>query len=425
MSVFTRLVCCCLLIGFSALACADEPWQADPKRVEERMKNSGGFNYREADVPEFVLPDPLQTASGEAVTAEDWPQRREQLLQTFRDHIYGQRPETAYRVRFLVVDERPGVFDGAADAWQVRITVSAGDGEYSFSLLVFAPRSVFDPREAQAETDVKRPAIVHLNNREFPTLESAINEPSDFWPVREICKQGFVAAAVSTHEIDPDKAGQFENGIRGFLAKASGETPDDHAWAALSAWGWGVSRAVDYLLTLPSVDPEKIAVVGHSRGGKAALWAAAEDPRIAIAYSNNSGCGGAALSRRQFGETVARITSAFPHWFCGQFASYADREQELPVDQHELIALIAPRAVYVASATDDLWADPRGEYLSLLHAAPVFRLLDQQAIDQAEMPAADKPRYVGRTGYHIRTGGHGLTPSDWQNFMQFVKQLKD
>lgn len=419
MSAFSRLGSCCLLFGFSALVCADEPWQADPKRVEERMKNSGGFNYREADVPEFALPDPLQSSSGKAVTAAEWPQRRAELLQQFRDHVYGQRPDTAYRVQFSTVAERSGVFDGSVDARQVRITVSAGEEEYSFSLLVF------EPRDASSATAVKHPAIVHLNNREFPTLESAINEPSDFWPVREICEQGFIAAAVSTHEIDPDKAGQFENGIRGFLAQASGETPDDHAWAALSAWGWGVSRAVDYLLTLPSVDPQRIAVVGHSRGGKAALWAAAEDTRIAVAYSNNSGCGGAALSRRQFGETVARITTAFPHWFCGQFSSYANREDELPIDQHELIGLIAPRAVYVTSATDDLWADPRGEYLSLLHAAPVFQLLGKQAISNPEMPAADQPRYVGRTGYHIRSGGHGLTTADWQNFMRFVKQLED
>ncbi|QEG41057.1 alpha/beta hydrolase [Roseimaritima ulvae] len=423
MSRFTRLGYGCLLIGLCSLACADEPWRADPKLVEAKMKNSRGFNYREADVPQYVLPDPLQTTRGQALTAEHWPQQREQLLQTFRDHVYGNRPETAYRVQFSTVAQRSGVFDGTVDAREVKITVLAGEGEYSFSLLLFVPRR---PNSGDA---AKLPAIVHLNNRDFPTLDSAINESSEFWPVRAICDEGFVAAAVSTHEIDPDKAGRFEDGIRGFLSKASGasgEKPaDPHAWAALSAWGWGVSRAVDYLLTLPTVDAERIAVVGHSRGGKAALWAAAEDTRIAIAYSNNSGCGGAALSRRRFGETVARITTAFPHWFCDRFATYADREQDLPVDQHQLIALLAPRAVYVASATDDLWADPRGEYLSLIHAAPVFQLLGHQAIDNRQMPAADQPRYVGRTGYHLRTGGHGLTPSDWQNFMRFIKQLED
>jgi ketosteroid isomerase-like protein len=163
--------------------------------------------------------------------------------------------------------------------------------------------------------------------------------------------------------------------------------------------------------------------VGHSRGGKTSLWAACEDTRFAIAYSNNSGCGGAALSRRAYGETVGRITTSFPHWFCKPFSKYADRESELPVDQHEVMALIAPRGVYVASADEDLWADPRGEYASLVAAAPVFRLFNKRSISNATMPALNQPRVSGQTGYHIRTGGHGLGDTDWKWFLDFADRL--
>jgi len=180
---------------------------------------------------------------------------------------------------------------------------------------------------------------------------------------------------------------------------------------------------LDYLESLPSINAQQVAIVGHSRGGKASLWAACEDSRFAVAYSNNSGCGGAALSRRAYGETVGRITTSFPHWFCQPFWEYAKRESELPVDQHEVMALIAPRAIYVASADEDLWADPAGEYTSLVEAAPVFQLLGVQAITDKSMPALNQPRVVGKTGYHIRSGGHGLGEVDWNWFLDFTDRL--
>ena len=209
--------------------------------------------------------------------------------------------------------------------------------------------------------------------------------------------------------------------IRSFFA--AGAPPADDAWRSLSAWGWAASRVLDFLETVDSVDTTRAAVVGHSRGGKTALWAACEDERFAIAYSNNSGCGGAALSRRAYGETVGRITASFPHWFCKNFTAYTGREADLPVDQHEVIDLIAPRGVYVTSADEDLWADPKGEYASLVAAAPVFKLLGQKSITEPEMPALNQPRHIGQTGYHIRTGGHGLEAVDWNHFLDFADKL--
>lgn len=398
---------------------AQTPWEADPAMVEKLSASRKEFNYRESNVPEYSLPDPLRMTDGTMVTTPAmWPARREETMQLFRSEVYGHRPATDCKVTFTTTAETDDALGMGASGRALTVTLAAGKETFEFPVYVFFPSKA---TSESTNKNGKAPAVIHINNREFPTFEKASTVPDEFWPLKELLSRGYVACAVSTVTIDPDRADGFNEGVRGFFHRTSGSTtpPKDDAWKALSAWGWGASRALDYLLTLDEVDGSKVAVIGHSRGGKASLWAAAEDTRFAIPCSNNSGCGGAALSRRAFGETVARITTSFPHWFCDRFSTYSGNESKLPVDQHQLFGLMAPRPVYATSASADLWADPRGEYLSMVAAAPVYKLHGLESIETLEMPALSEPRIAGPMGYHIRPGEHGLTLYDWSKFLDF------
>jgi len=414
--LFRRMLMSILVLGVvPKLAAQEGGWQANPDVVERLAEQRPAYNWREDAVPDYALPDPLRAADGSVVaTAEAWAARRAEVLELFRTHIYGRRPGQAAVQRFEILEEDDAAMGGQATLRRIAVHSEQDGRAHQFEVILFLPNAAVEPV----------PVFLLINNRGAENTDPTRAQRSPFWPAEEVVARGYGIAALQYGELAPDDADRFHEGvITLFEGEAAGGNRAGDAWMSIAAWGWGASRALDYFETDPRVDASRIAVLGHSRGGKAALWAGAEDERFSLVISNESGEGGAALSRRRFGETVAAINRAFPHWFAVNFKSFNDAEDELPVDQHMLLALIAPRALYVASADEDLWADPRGEFLSLVNASPVYALWGHEAIGPEDMPPLDQPFLAGPRGYHVRRGSHDLTLQDWQSYMDFADRL--
>jgi hypothetical protein len=415
-------------------------WQASPKLVEKLTKRRSETNYDERRVPEYTLPDPLVISGGTKLTdAKTWrAERRGEILELFRTHVYGRPPVGRPKnMTFKIFDMDRKALVGLATRKQVTVNFTGKEDDPEMDILIYLPNAgkkpvpVFVLLNFGGNHTVHPDPAIKLSRSWMRSgngvVESRATEQSrgrsrSRFPVEEILRRGYGLATIYYGDIDPDFHDGFKNGVHPVFDKLyDGGRPSD-AWGSICAWAWGLSRAVDYFETDRDVDHRRVAVLGHSRLGKTALWAGAHDERFAIVISNNSGCGGAALSRRRFGEPVGRINNSFPHWFCENFKKYNGKEDELPVDQHMLIALIAPRPVYVTSANEDLWADPRGEFLACKHADPVYRLLGVDGLGAAEMPGLDQPVQKGAIGYHVRSGGHALTEYDWQRFMDFADE---
>ncbi len=425
MTTIIRNVLLVLLVAFIAVTGSlpaagyaqesQQGWTADADQVEARQarerSRSRNINYVEKNVPDYVLPDPLQMHDGTKIdSVESWQtKRRPEILEGFRKHVYGRapvgRPED---MTFDVFDFEPNAMDGAATRKQVRINFTGKEDGLSMKVVLFIPNDVPKPV----------PTFLLICNRGPENIDPTRKIKMPFWPAERIVARGYGIAAFHNAEVDPDNYDEFKDGVHGLFDKPV-DRPSD-AWATIAVWAWGASRAMDYFETDDAIDHEHVAVVGHSRGGKTSLWAGAEDERFAMVVSNNSGCGGAALSQRCYGETVAQINRSFPHWFCENFDEYNDNEAKLPVDQHMLMALAAPRLLCVASADEDLWADPRGEFLSAVGAGPVYRLFGLEGLSTTQMPPLDRPVQKGNISYHVRTGGHGLTEYDWDQYMNFA-----
>jgi pimeloyl-ACP methyl ester carboxylesterase len=370
--------------------------------LEAQTGFNGGYddsralqNYDESKAGTYTLPELLKTQGGQTVsTVEQWEKvRRPEILKLFEDNVYGQVPKDYDDIQFKIKNTDKKAMGGKATLKEVVITVSRNQRTATINLLMFTPNKVKKPV----------PVFLHIRGRS---------------PVEEVVEAGYGFAGFDVIDFAPDDREKFSQGVLDQLYPE--QLAMDNGMRILGAWGWGASRAIDYFETDNSVDAAKVIIVGHSRGGKASLWCGAQDQRVAITIANNSGNSGAALSRRNFGETVQRITTGYPHWFIPNYRQYADNEDKLPVDQHMLIGLIAPRAVYVAVGSEDFWSDPKGQYLSLKEAQPVYQLYGFETNLPQGMPGINRQVIRPAMGFHNREGKHSLTPYDWQQFIRFA-----
>jgi hypothetical protein len=396
-------------------------------------------NYDESKVPLFEVPNPLTSFSGKKINnAQDWAiERRPELLQFFEKKVYGKVPGKLDNFSVRVLEYSDHAINGKARRKQVELTFERNSKKLSFTILIYTPKKVakapillghnfFGNHTIGTDENVIISKAWARNNETLGIEENKLTEKSrgvrsSRWAIEKIIDGGFGLATIYYGEVDPDK-NDFSDGVHRLLYNEQQREPNADEWGSIAGWAWGLSRAMDYFSQDSEIDESQVIVFGHSRLGKASLWAGATDTRFAAVISNDSGCGGAALSKRQYGETIHVINKAFPHWFCRNFRSYNENEEALPVDQHQLLALIAPRPLYVASAQEDRWADPHGEFLSAHYTTPVYRLFGKEGIQSNKMPETNEP-IQNTVAYHVRTGKHDVTDYDWEQYIKWAKKF--
>lgn len=396
-------------------------------------------NTDEALVPDYELPELLISQKGRKIKlVKKWEKvRRPEIYKLFENEMFGKIPGELKIDEVKVWDDNNNALNGQARRKQIGFYFRRNGKELYFELLMYIPKNVSDfplflgynfygNHTVSYDPDIRLTSSWLRDNPSFGIIHHQATEQSrgvrvERWPIEKIIQSGCGIATVYYGDVDPDKD-SFNDGVHPLLYNENETEPAHNEWGAIAAWAWGLSRVMDYFETDTDVDASKVVVFGHSRLGKTALWAGASDSRFAAVISNDSGCGGAAISRRCFGETIARINTVFPHWFCGNFKKYNNRESQLPFDQHMLLALIAPRPLYVASASDDLWADPKGEFLSAIYASPVYQLYGLIGIPIDEMPENDSP-VRGIVNYHVRSGKHNIVWFDWEQYIRFAKTM--
>jgi hypothetical protein len=381
-------------------------------------------NYDEAKVGTYVLPDPLVLGSGERVTdAETWFKRRRPEIQAlYEKEIFGRVPPGAPKVTFEVVGTNERAYDGAAVRTHVIGRMGNAPDAPQLNLVLVRP--------ARAERPV--PVLLHLvfgagmvttaPNANSDATSTPGNTPrvAELGPVEDLLARGYGYATLRYTEIEGDRLDTNLKGVRK-LALAPGQMePAPDEWGTVAAWAWGASRALDYLEHEPAVDATRVGLVGHSRLGKTVLWAGARDTRFAVVFSSCSGEMGAALARRDYGESVDDMALNFPWQFAGSFQKYIGRWNAMPVDAHLVMALIAPRPLFITGGLRDQWADPYGEFLAQVAAGPVYRLLGRKDLGTTERPQLDTPVITGDLGFHYHSGGHTITAADWKAFLEFA-----
>jgi hypothetical protein len=389
-------------------------------------------NYDEALTGSYKLPDPLVLRNGKRVkTPQDWTKkRRPEILRMFEENQFGASPGRPKGMVFDVFDKGTAAFAGKAVRRQVTIYFSEDRSGPKADLLLYLPAGakgrvpvLLNLNFAANSSVVADPGVKHgeIWGKERKLVPAPQNSMFGKLNVEPLLAKGFGVATMYYGDIDPDFADGAQLGVRRLYLKPGQTRPGPGEWGAIAAWAWGVSRAVDYLETDEGVDGKKIAILGVSRLGKTVLWAGAQDPRIALVVASCSGEGGAALGRRIYGETVKHMGARFGYQFCENYQKWGDHPEQMPMDAHMLVALMAPRAVLLQTGDKDLWSDPKGEFLSAVAAGPVFQLFGKQGVGTEVTPPAGK--YLpGQLGYYMHAGGHGMVPSDWDVIVQFLEE---
>lgn len=394
----------------SATAPAPLPRQDANGNPIRRAPTGHISNYDESKVGNYTLPDPLVLKNGRRVRSADvWlNQRRPEILKLYEDHIYGRVPDRAPKVSFEIAETDSKALEGMA----VRKRVIAHFGDNTdgpkVNLLMYLPAKAAKPV----------PLLVQLSFFANP-VAGAVSRDATI--ISNSLALGYGYASLRYTEIEGDTRTNSVSGVRKLALAAGQSQPAADEWGTISAWAWGASRVLDYLETDRAVDAKRVALIGHSRLGKTVLWAGARDPRFALIFSSCSGEMGASLARRDWGETVDDMAANFPWQFAGNFQKFSGRWSDMPVDSHMLIALNAPRPVFITGGTQDQWADPHGQFLAQVAAGPVYRLLGRQDLGTSKLPPLDSPQISGDLGFHYHTGGHTITSADWTAFLNFAE----
>lgn len=384
---------------------------ANGNPLRKAFKTGHVSNYDESKVAPYSLPDPLVLSNGRAVRdADTWTkQRRRELIKLYETEIYGRVPANAPKVTWEVGEVDREWRSGTAVRKKLIAHARVGSEERRFNVWLYTPAKATKPV----------PVLLSINFA--PAARGGGPVPTGEPPVAdEMLARSWGYATVVYTEIQPDRANAWKEGVIGLTLASDQAEPRPDEWGTISAWSWGISRIIDYFETDKSVDAKRVAIQGFSRLGKTVLWAGAKDARIAAVFSGCAGELGSALARRDWGETVDDMAQNFAWQFAGNLQKYVGKWNEMPVDAHTLIALNAPRPVFITGGTTDQWSDPKGEFLAEVAAGPVYRLLGKKDIGATEFPAPESPLVSGDLAFNYHTGGHTLTTTEWKLFLDFL-----
>ena len=445
-----KTVSCVGLLGFATLTLSAQQAPPTPDAAAPRMRTAvppptvvAGIpvNYDESKVGTYTLTDPLTLENGKKVKNGKawWSKRRPEIVKIFEEQQYGVAPARPADESFEVTDKGTPALGGKAIRKQVTIHLLKDPKAPVIHLLEYLPANAkgkvpmfftisFGPVQNTTDDPGITPDLVR--NPKTNELGAAPAQTGRFVfgrvPVEKFLDAGIGVATYYYAELDPDTLTGFPHGIRAEYKKPGQIGEDDRApdaWGSIAAWAWGMSRVEDYFETDPGVDAKRVAIQGVSRLGKTVTWAGASDQRFAAVIASCGGEGGADLSHRDYGESIAHLKapSRYPYQFAANYAHWAGFPDKAPMDANMLLALIAPRPVLLQTGNTDYWSDPKGEFLAAVAAGPVYKLLGKQDLGTDVWPAAKVPIFSNGLNYYMHDGGHGMVPTDWDIYIEFLK----